>query len=232
MRPAAAVPADPPPRLHHRQASERDHPPWPGTPHGRSVPPHQQTTSPDLSRASTDSSEPRTVITVVPPAPLGRPSRHQAKDLGRAVAFADMPKVAPSTSPRSSHSATSATTTPSVTGTRCYVDVLRGGGQPSLPGRPGRPGRRLGMPGDRSGCPGRLAGGARAPSGTTPRPLFCPWRHQCRACRWPAHASVPAVRGGHTAALACPAKPWPATFSWASPGSSGSGLAASAPAHP
>src|SRR6202022_896777 len=99
-------------------------------PHGRSVPPHQQTTSPDLSRASTDSSEPRTVITVVPPAPLGRPSRHQAKDLRRAVAFADMPTVAPSTSPRWSHSATSATTTPSVTGTRCYVDVLRGGGHP------------------------------------------------------------------------------------------------------
>src|SRR6266702_1532132 len=104
MRPAAAVPADPPPR-------------------------HQQPKSPDLSRASTDSSEPRTVITVVPPAPLRRPSRHQAKDLGRAVAFADMPTVAPSTSPRPSHSPTHATTTPSVTGTRCYMDVLRGGGQ-------------------------------------------------------------------------------------------------------
>ena len=39
------------------------------SPHGRSVPPHQQASRLNLSRASTDSSEPRTVTTVIPPAP-------------------------------------------------------------------------------------------------------------------------------------------------------------------
>src|SRR5262249_39636167 len=48
-------------------------------PHGRSLPPHQHTSTPERSRASTDSREPRTVITVVPPAPLARPSRHPLK---------------------------------------------------------------------------------------------------------------------------------------------------------
>jgi len=50
-------------------------------PHGRSVPPHQQASRPHLSRASTDFPEPRTVITVVPPAPLGRPSRYPGQKI-------------------------------------------------------------------------------------------------------------------------------------------------------
>jgi hypothetical protein len=46
-----------------RQPGERRHPPPPGMPHGRSVPPRQQTRNLDFSWASTDSCEPRTVTT-------------------------------------------------------------------------------------------------------------------------------------------------------------------------
>jgi hypothetical protein len=113
-------------------------------PHGRSVPPHQQARSPDRSRASTDSSEPRTVTIVVPPAPLGRPSRYPGQRFRGAVAYADMATVAPSTSTRPSHSPTHTATTPSVTATSPYMDVLRGGGHPRTPRSPARrsPGRR------------------------------------------------------------------------------------------
>jgi hypothetical protein len=74
-------------------------------PHGRSVPPHEQTRSPDLNRSSTDSSEPRTVTTVVPPpAPPRRPSPVTRSRSGRAVAYIDTATVAPSTRPRPAHS--------------------------------------------------------------------------------------------------------------------------------
>ena len=61
-------------------------------PHGRSLPPHQQARRPALRRASTDFCEPRTVTTVVPPAPLGRPSRHQVKDQGGPLPMPTWPR--------------------------------------------------------------------------------------------------------------------------------------------
>ena len=56
-----------------------------------------------------------------------QPGRQQHS--ARAVAYADMATVSPSTSTRPSHSATHTTATPSVTGTPLQPDVLRDGKQ-------------------------------------------------------------------------------------------------------
>src|SRR5258708_7047035 len=96
-------------------------------PRGRTTPPHQQARNPDLSRASTDSEEPRTVTTWCLRHRSDGPPGIHVKDSGGAVAYADMATVTPSTKHRSSHSATHTAATPSVTGTLLQLDVLRDG---------------------------------------------------------------------------------------------------------
>src|SRR5262249_29496655 len=99
----------------------------------------QHASPPARSRASTDSSEPRTVTTWClrhrSHGPPGIGSRS-----GRAVPLPDTATVAPSTTTGTSHGSTRTTTTPSVTETKHHTDVLRDAGHPGS--RPQLPAHR------------------------------------------------------------------------------------------